>query len=418
MEKPDQVAPAPPRDPRVVGFLASGADVTARRQGTTVADGQLPRRPAPTTSSVLARMGRHLPVQLDVSLPPGATASGGRQRTFVPRAVPRTGASGTVQSFPLGVGPAASAVAGLTGLGGAIPKAGRSRGASTPLRPGDVVALHAPDHALDTAAAQSRRPRLVVDGSARVTLLRGDGVVLADRTQSGEATVAPGTAYVVAQAGATVAPAEGMAGWHVRSQVVSLGTGTALAAGCVLTLDNAGAAPTVSWCLAGEAVRGADTVLTSFTGGDGQAPVRTVVVVVESSDPERVEDMGLTLHGAVRARDRAGALVEPTLVVSGSQVCAVYPVEPVPPGDPGGPQTVPGAASVAVRVATGSTWRLTGVLAGTDPVEQTAAALSRFGVATSTARLLAPGRLSDEAGGADAGRGGCTLTWRRGRNSR
>ena len=85
--------------------------------------------------------------------------------------------------------------------------------------------------------------------------------------------VAPGAAYVVAQADAPSAAVEGLAGWHSRAQVVSLGTGTALAPGCVLTLDNAAAAPTVAWCAAGDAVRGADTVLTSFA--DGAALVRS-----------------------------------------------------------------------------------------------------------------------------------------------
>ena len=57
---------------------------------------------------------------------------------------------------------------------------------------------------------------------------------------------------------------------------------------------------------------------------------------MESTDPEHVEDMWLSLIGAVRARDATGAMVEPTLVVNGSQVAAVYPVTPLPPGQPAG----------------------------------------------------------------------------------
>lgn len=413
MDPPEAPVARVAQDPRVVGFLASGADLAARRTGTTVSETRLPRRPAPSSESVLARLGRHLPTQLDISVPPGRATAG----TIAPATVPRTGASGTARSFALGVGPAATAVGGLTGFGGTGGRAGapdgrtRSRRAAgatttpTPLRAGDVVALHAPDHALDTDTATSRRPRLVVDGgSARITAVRGDGVVLADRLQSGEAPVEPGTAFLVAQAGGAVVPDEGLAGWHSRSQVISLGTGTALAAGCVLTLDNAGAAPTVTWCPAGEAVRGSDTVLTSFSGVGSETPVRCVVVVVEAADPEHVDDMGLRLLGAVRSRDRSGALLDPLLVVNGTQVAAVYAVDEVPDGQPGGSDTLPGAAAVAVRVATGSSWRLTGVLAGAEAADATAARLSRHGVAATTARLLA----------APSGTG-CTLTWRRGR---
>ena len=403
MAAPESPTPRAQRDPRVVGFLASGADVAARRAGTTVSEARLPRRPAPTSESVMARLGRYLPTQLDVSVPPGAKVA----RTVTPAVLPRTGVGGTVRSFALGVGPAATAVAGITGFGGAA-STGRAAGTTTtatPLRPGDVVALHAPDHKTDVDTAASRRPRLeIAGGSARVTTIRGDGVVLADRVQTGTAPVEPGTAYLVAQAGGVVVPDEGVAGWHSRSQVVSLGSGTALAAGCVLTLDNAGAAPTVTWCQAGEAVRGADTVLTSFSGFGADAPPRSLVVVVESADPEHVDEMGLALLGAVRARDAAGRPAEPVLVVNGTQVAAVYAVEAVPPGQPGGPDSLPGVATLAVRVATGSTWQVTGVLAGTETVQDTADRISRHGVPATTARLLA----------APSGTG-CSLRWRRGR---
>jgi hypothetical protein len=303
-----------------------------------------------------------------------------------------------VRSFPLGSALAGAAVGGLDAAGGVtgvVPK-GR-RGAATPnrMRPGDVVVLHAPDHATDTDAA--RRPSLVVDGTARVTVLRGDGVVLADRDQSGTAQVEPGAAWVVVQCDATVTPSEGLAGWHSRSRVSSLGTGSALAAGCVVTVDNAAAPATVAWCDTAEVTRGADSVLTSFAGD--AAAVRSVVVVVESADPEHVEEMALTLAGAARTRDAAGEPVPPTLVVRGTQVAAVYPVDPLPVDHPDGPGSLPGATSVAVGVSTGSTWRLTGVMAGTAEPDAVAAAISRHGIEAATARLLAP-----------AGPG-CSVTW-------
>ncbi len=402
---PEPAAEPELRSPRVVGFLAAGADLAVRRPGTTVADGRLPRRAAPTSESVLARLGRLLPVQLDVAVPPGRQVG----TTVTPQVVPRTGAPGGFRSYPVGSAMAATAVAGLTGVGGPQPTSrGRAAGVTadpTPLRAGDVVVLHSPDHSVDRATAASRRPRLVVDGTARVTCLRGDGVVLADRVQQGDETVEPGTAYVVAQAGATVAPSEGLAGWHSRGQVVSLGTGSALAAGCVLTLDNSGASATVEWSPAGDVVRGATTVLTSFTAlGDA---VSSIVVVVEADDPDRVEDMSLQLVGASRLRDGSGTPVDPTIVVNGAQVAAIYPV--TAEADATGSSaadSVPGAAGVSVRIGTGSSWRLTGVLAGSADVADTAALLSRHGVAAATARLLSPTGP------------GCTLRWKRGRSPR
>ena len=402
IDPPAEPTPRTPQDPRVVGFLASGADVTARRPGTTVSDARLPRRPAPSSPSVLARLGRHLPAQLDVSVPPGARTGG----TVTPAAIPRTGASGALRSYRIGTGPAATAVAGLAGA--------RTAASATPLRPGDVVVLQAPDHAIDTDVAASRRPRLVVDGAAaRVTTVRGDGVVLADRVQAGAAVVEPGAALVVVQAGGAVVPDEGVAGWHSRGHVVSVGTGTALGAGCVLTLDNLAAAPGVSWSPAGDTVRGADTVLTSFGGFGAGRPARCVVLVVESADPEHVESMGLSLLGAVRSRDADGAPREPVLVVNGNQVAAVYPVEPGAAGTAGWPRRRSRA-----RPRSRCAWRPGrpgSSPASWPPRSPPTRPLPGSAATGSRPRRRDSWRRREAAGPIPNGTTGCTISWRRGR---
>jgi len=66
----------------VGGYLTAGSAVIARVSGTTVSDSRVKRRPAPSTDSVHARLGLHLPVGLDVALPPGSTLG----TTFSPAA--------------------------------------------------------------------------------------------------------------------------------------------------------------------------------------------------------------------------------------------------------------------------------------------------------------------------------------------
>ncbi len=107
-------------------------------------------------------------------------------------------------------------------------------------------------------------------------------------------------------------------------------------------------------------------------------PVSSIALVIESADPSRVDQMGLELIGAARARDGSGALVDATLLVNGTQVVAIYPVVPDPRG-----------GAVAVRVDAGGTWRLTGVLGGAASPAEMLASLSRDGVVGATARVLA-----------------------------
>ena len=105
-------------------------------------------------------------------------------------------------------------------------------------------------------------------------------------------------------------------------------------------------------------------------------PVSVVAVVVEVDDPDRVGELGLELIGATRAT-AGGTQVEPALLVNGTQSIAVYPVVP----DSGGP-------GVTVRVVAGGGWRVTGILGGTEPVDQVVATLRRQGVLAAAGRLL------------------------------
>ena len=361
------------REPRVLGVLTGGALVAARSSGTTVSGRPVKRRVAPTLGSVQARLGRHLPVQISVATLPGAVVG----RTFTPAAMPFTGAAGTARSYGLGVGPATTAVAGLSSLGGAVPTTKRAVASagvteSVPLlASGDVVALHSPDHAADL---DDERPNLLLGGSARVTFLRGDGQVLLDAVVTDRAEVPPGTELAAVQADGTIDVVDGLAGWHSRSRVAALGSSAAIGPGCVLGIEGASAGIGMTWTTAGALVNDAPAVLTRFS-----RPVTCVALVVEAEDPERVEDMGLELIGAARAVHADGSPVEASLVVNGTQTVAVYAVVPDPDA----------ADGVAVRVLAGGGWRLTGVLGSAQPVDDVVQSLVLGGVAAAAGRLLA-----------------------------
>ncbi len=376
VQEPAPLPEAPvTRSPRVVGYLTGGTKVATRVGGTTVSDRSRKRRTAPTTSSVHTRLGRSLPVRLGVETLPGDQAG----RTFSPRSLPFTAAPGTARSFGLGEGPAATRVAGLSGISGAVPKgvraarlagvAGADLTGAPAMGSGDVVALHAPDHGADV---DDRRPVLDLGGTARLTCLRGDGLVLTDEVVSGAQDIPVGSELIVVQADGILDGLDGLPGWHTRARVASVGSGTGIAAGCVLDVEAPHPTPGVSWTTAGDLVRDADAVTTRFA-----RPVTCVALVVEADDPDRVGELGLELHGATRAVSADGTPVEALLVANGSQSIAIYEV--VPEQDGGG---------VAVRFVAGTGWRVTGVLGSTEPAAAVASALRRYGVASAAGRLL------------------------------
>ncbi len=371
--------PPPVMDPRVVGFFAAGAAVAFRDARTTVvkrvATGPAKRRPAPTTASVHARLGAHLPISLQVSASPAV----GVERTVAPPRMPFSGVASSARSYRLGDPQALGSVAGIGGFGGtALPapkarasvRAAKAAGAPPTLASGGVVVLHAPDHATDTSEL---RPTLDLGGTGRVTCVRGDGRVLVDEVRSGPVDVPAGTALLAVQADAETSDLDGCAGWHARSRVAVLGPSAALAAGAVLVVEAGQTPAEPGWSSAGDLVRGAARVVTRFS-----SPARTVALIVEADLPDRVGDMGLLLEGATRAVGSDGGSLDPHLVMNGSQAVAIYDVVVDPAAD-----------AVQVSVAPGGDWRLTGVLGSDLPADQLAALVLRRGLVAATARLTA-----------------------------
>jgi hypothetical protein len=126
------------------------------------------------------------------------------------------------------------------------------------------------------------------------------------------------------------------------------------------------------WSTAADLLDGAASSLTRFPG-----PVRTVAVVVEAADADRLDGLALDLTGARRARDGRGQ-TPPTVIHSGGQSVLLYPVEPE-------------RGPVGVRVRAGGDWQVTGVLGGERDPAAVAAILVRQGLVAATARLLTPG---------------------------
>ncbi len=384
---PPPARPAPAvQDPRVLGYFAAGSGVAFRKEGTTVADSAVKRRSAPTLDSVHTRLGRSLPITLDVALPPG-TRTG---RTFTPATLPFTAVPGASASYAIGNQAAGSRVAGITGLGGFAPKGAKAIRTSglvakaadgTPsLASGDVVVLHAPDHATDVGDS---RPVLDLGGTARLTIVRGDGAVLLDGVRTGAVEIPAGSALVSVQADGIVEGVDGCSGWHSRSRVAALSGLVATSAGCTIVVDTGLTVTAAGWATAGDLVSDAARILTRFA-----TSVRTVAVVVESEAPDRVDDMGLELLGAARALGADGKPTEAHLVMNGAQVVAIYDVV-----------ADPQANAVAVSVASGGGWCLTGVLGSNLSSEELSQVLIRDGLFGATARL-----------GAVAGRG-CSPAW-------
>ncbi|HEU4426504.1 MAG TPA: DUF6603 domain-containing protein [Pilimelia sp.] len=370
--------PRKQRPPMVAGYLTAGNGVAIRAGTTTVSDGRLKRRPAPTIDSVQARLGVHLPIQLHTTAWPAVVT----RNTLAAPFVPRTVVAGAVRSY----GPGATGLDGLVaGLRVAGRRAPRAVGEARQLGAGELVVLTMPDASVDPADGNGR-PTLTLDGQARVAVLRGDGSVALDAVTTKTFPLPPGTALVAVQADGTTDPAGdggGLAGWHVRMRISGLGSHAALGPGCVITADGVPNVSGVAWTTAGELLAGAAAVHTRFS-----RPVRTVAVVLETGAADRLDGVDLELRGAHRARGRDGAEQPPHVVLSGGQAVLIYAVAP----DPKEP-------AVEVRVRAGGDWRVTGVLGGDLDVEALSSVVTTRGVAGATGRLLA---------GTGAG---CRLAW-------
>jgi hypothetical protein len=349
-----------------LAYLTSGSGVADRAGRTTVDDKRKQRRPAPTVDSVRARLGMHLPVQLVRTARPAASL----ERTVIATgSAPRTVAIGTTRSYAAGTTDLGGLVGGLSSLPkGVTPKGRKGLGDAQRIGSGDVVVLNLPDHAVDVG---DRRPALRIAGSARLTVVRGDGGVLIDDVVTGETSIPAGASLVVVQADGSV-DVEGLAGWHHRSRVSALGSHAAIGAGCVIVVESQTSGPGIGWSTAHDVVLGAGAVLTRFS-----RPVRTIAIVVEQTTPERIEGLALELAGADRVTGTDGAPLAPTVVLAGTQAVLIYAVEP------------DGEDGVAVRVRAGGDWHVAGVLGGSESVDTVAHVIAERGVLAAAGRVLA-----------------------------
>jgi hypothetical protein len=354
------------REPSLLAYLTSGSGVAERAARTTVDDKRKQRRPAPTVDSVRARLGMHLPVQLVRTTRPAASL----ERTVIATgSVPRTVAIGTTRSYAAGSNDLSGLVGGLSPLPKrTTPKGRKGIDDAQRIGTGDVVVLTLPDHAVDVG---DRRPTLRIAGSARLTVLRGDGGVLIDDVVTDEASIPAGASLVVVQADGSVDVGEGMAGWHHRSRVSALGSHAATGAGCVIVVESQTSGPGIGWASAHDVVLGAGAVLTRFS-----RPVSTVAIVVEQTAPERIEGLALELAGADRVTGPDGAPLPPTVVLSGTQAVLIYAVDP------------DGEQGVEVRVRAGGDWHIAGVLGGTESVDTVAHVIAERGVLAAAGRVL------------------------------
>lgn len=366
------------RTPVVAGYLTAGSRVAERAGGTTVADRRLKRRTAPTLDSVQARLGAHLPIRLHTTTLPSVEL----QDTLAAVRVPRTEAVGAIRSYPLGA-------SGLTGLVGGLDSGfddntranRRISDEGRMLASGEVVVLALPDASVDVG---DERPQLIVDGQARVTVLRGDGEVAVDAVVR-ELPVPAGAALVAVQADGSTGSGDGLAGWHLRSRVCSLGSHAALAAGCVITADGGPTVQGAVWVTAAELLAGAAATKTWFSHS-----IQAVAVVVEEGSGDRLESVELDITGTRRAVDAEGNEMPPIVLLSGDQAVLIYPLQG-------------GREPVAVQIRSGGDWQVTGVLGGDRGVEALSQAIVRDGV------VAAAGRLLSAAGN------GCRMSWIEGR---
>ena len=367
------VADRQPAKPFVTGFMTSGAGVTLRAATTSVSDGRIKRRPAPSIESVRGRLGRSLPIKLNLTHAPSRISDD----TVVLRgSVPRTNVAGLSQSYlggRVGSGAGTGYVKGLNS--GPAPQAPQ-----TSLRAGDFVTLRCPDAAIDTG---SGRPQLRISGLARVVMLLGNGAVLHDMPVRDKTLEVPAhTALIAVQAsGGGDGRATGIEvkGWHDQSRLIRLSGRSALGAGCVLALNGANSRPRVGWHVAQDLVRGAASVSTRFG-----AQVTCIGVVLKGATSRAASDVEIELYGATHRSDP----VEPTVVQVGSRSILLFDV--IPNG---------GNSGVSVRAIQGGAKEIAGMIAAVSDADSLAELVAEKGLPATVSRLRA---VSDES---------CDIEW-------
>lgn len=384
-----------PRAPFITGYMVGGAGVATRLDATTVTNGRIKRRPAPSLDSVRGRLGRSLPIKLTSSAAPPILSDS----TIVVRgSVPRTGMGGVARSYRGGhVG---SSVGGALVKGLSAPPSIRatrgtgSRATDKPralepggqLRAGDIISLRLPDAAIDVG---DKRPSLKVVGDARVVMIKGNGFITTDRVVSDDTVeVAPGISIVAVHANGGIGDIGGVggikvSGWHDQSRVARLGERSALASGCVINIEGATERARVGWAVAGDIVRDAAAIVTRF-----KSTIQTVGIIVRSTEAQRLEDFAIELHGAIRITNTSGQFSDPVIVQAGPRSIMLFEVKPTSEN-----------ANVIVRVTAGGTRQVAGLIGSIASVDELADLIAERGIIAVVARLRATQG------------NGCSLTW-------
>ena len=381
------------RAPFIAAHLASGPGAAAKAPSTTVANGRIKRRPAPTIESVRGRMGLHIPATLTTVAP---TAVASKNTVIAAVSVPRTDVLGAVHSTTGGLIGRAAFGNLVGGIGGAAvaPRAStrasgrRPRDDSGPSRlpTGDLVVLQSPDAHIDVAA---QRPSLAVDGRARVVMLTAHGVVHDDDAVDTTVIVPPETTLIAVQSDGDADALDGLSGWHDRSRIGLVASRAGVAAGCTIVVDGQGADAGIGWTTAGALTTGADEIHTRFS-----RTMRTVAVALTGAVGTDVERTHIDIIGGRLATERDGTTRRPAVVTLATTSVLVYDVVPDR-----------GADAMTVAVTPGSDWSVTAVLGAGGPNEPRVAAtelaerLARRGIEAQTAQLTVmqgPG---------------CTVTW-------
>jgi hypothetical protein len=373
--KPAAVAPVA-RAPFVAGYFSSGPGAAARAARTTVGDGRIKRRPAPTTASVRGRLGVHIPAVLERVSPPTIAQSG---TMLAGLAVPRSDIVGAVRSTSFGSvgGPSLDGIVGGIGAAGRAPQGRRRPRADaepSTIPTGDVVMLQLPDARIDTG---DDRPEVRVGGRARVVMVAAHGVLHDDDAIDTSVVVPPGTMFVGVQADGDADATDGWSGWHERSRVGLLATRAAVGAGCTIVTEGGPEPTSNGWTTAGAMTLGAVSIQTRFT-----RTVRTLAVALTGASTATLDQTELHIVGARIATDRDGVQRKPVMVTLGHTAVLVYDLVPERDAD-----------HVNVVVNPGADWAVSGVIAAGLPSEpridadDLAAQIARRGLGPVTAQL-------------------------------
>jgi hypothetical protein len=396
---------APPIDyrvlpPRAIAIMSSPVLPELPQVRTTVPATQVASRvAAPTLEAVQTKFSLAVSAKLVRAATPASAqgttlvSTGAAPLTRLARggvaAVAARGASGDAAARLGAMTAGLGSPGGATGGGLAAPQA-LSSVASPPeaLRAGEIAVLQLPNARRDVDS-KTPRPRLMIQGAARVVALSHGGDVLWDGAGSPNGIVIPmGTERVVVLAtGESTESANGLAGWHSGQELAYVGWSCAIGAGAVIQAEGARVRSTrqrfrAGWAHGAELVTGTTIVSTRFTD-----PVQTVAILLDDPvDSDAARGLSLTLDGADRATGPNGGPVPPTVVVVSNRSVLIYPIVPKRTTS-----SAPGLGAITVSVMSQDGWHLAGVMASDESPVSMAARVATNG-RDSLIRPLVPSR--------------------------